>query len=68
MQLVCANLFGGYIMNLANMDMKKEFEEYNKIAPVRTVKLNGGDFAYRYYKNPNDYAVSETKEIKEFFS
>ena len=35
------------------MDMKKEFKEYNKIAPVRTVKLNGGDFAYRYYKNPN---------------
>ena len=40
-------------MNLADMDMKKEFKEYNKIAPVRTVKLNGGDFAYRYYKNPN---------------
>lgn len=40
-------------MNLKDMDMKKEFEEYNKIAPVRTVKLNGGDFAYRYYKNPN---------------
>ena len=40
-------------MNLADMDMKKEFEEYNKLAPVKTVRLNGGDFAYRYYKNPN---------------
>lgn len=40
-------------MNLANVDMKKEFEEYNKYAPVKTVKLSGGEFAYRYYKNPN---------------
>lgn len=40
-------------MNLANVDMKKEFEAYNKLAPVKTVKLNGGEFAYRYYKNPN---------------
>lgn len=40
-------------MNLANVDMKKEFEEYNKLAPVKTVKVNGGEFAYRYYKNPN---------------
>lgn len=40
-------------MNLADMDMKKEFEEYNKLAPVKNVKLNGGEFDYRYYKNPN---------------
>ena len=40
-------------MNLVTIDMKKEFEEYNKLAPVKTVKLNGGEFAYRYYKNPN---------------
>ena len=40
-------------MNLADMDMKKEFEEYNKLTPIKTVKLNGGEFAYRYYKNQN---------------
>ena len=40
-------------MNLANVDMKKEFEEYNKLAPVKTVKLKGGEFAYRYFKNPS---------------
>lgn len=40
-------------MNLATVDMKKEFAEYNKIAPQKTVKLSGGEFAYRYYKNPN---------------
>ena len=53
LRLAYANRHGGYIMNLADMDMKKEFEEYNKLAPVKTVRLNGGDFAYRYYKNPN---------------
>ncbi len=46
-------------MNLANVDMKKEFEEYNKLAPVKTVKLSGGEFAYRYFKNP-DPAVNVT--------
>lgn len=35
------------------MDMKKEFENYNKIAPVQVVNLLGGNFEYRYYKNPN---------------
>ncbi len=40
-------------MKLADIDMKKEFENYNKLAPVKTVKLNGGEFSYRYYKNPN---------------
>ena len=40
-------------MNLADMDMKKEFEAYNKLAPAKTVRLDGGEFAYRYYKNPN---------------
>ncbi len=40
-------------MNLANVDMKKEFEEYNKLAPQKTVKLKGGEFTYRYYKNPD---------------
>lgn len=53
LRLAYANCYGGTIMNLADMDMKKEFEEYNKLAPVKTVQLNGGDFAYRYYKNPN---------------
>lgn len=40
-------------MNLSDMDMKKEFENYNKVAPVQTAKLSGGEFKYRYYKNPN---------------
>ena len=49
LQLAYANQHGGYIMNLADMDMKKEFAQYNTLAPVKTVRLNGGDFAYRYY-------------------
>ena len=53
LRLAYANRHGGYIMNLADMDMKKEFAQYNTLAPVKTVRLNGGDFAYRYYKNPN---------------
>jgi len=40
-------------MNFAEMDMKKEFEEYNRAVPVQSVKLSGGTFQYRYYKNPN---------------
>lgn len=40
-------------MNLADMDMKKEFAEYNTLAPVKTVTINGGEFSYRYYRNPN---------------
>lgn len=40
-------------MNLETMDVKKEFERYNQIAPVQTAHLSGGDFQYRYYKNPN---------------
>lgn len=40
-------------MNIAEMDMKKEFAYYNEVAPVQSVKLSGGTFQYRYYKNPN---------------
>lgn len=40
-------------MNIAQMDMKKEFAEFNRLAPVKAVKINGGTFAYRYYKNPD---------------
>lgn len=40
-------------MNFEEMDIKKEFENYNKVAPVQVAKLSGGNFAYRYYKNPN---------------
>lgn len=39
-------------MNLTSMDMKKEFEYYNKVAPVRTSQIRGGEFKYRYYRNP----------------
>ena len=33
--------------------IKKDFEEYNKLAPIKTTEINGREFAYRYYKNPN---------------
>ena len=46
-------------MDLASVDMKKEFEEYNKVAPKQTVSLLGSDFVYRCYKNP-DPAVKAT--------
>lgn len=39
-------------MNITQIDMKKEFAEYNRLAPVKTVEINSGTFAYRYYKNP----------------
>ena len=40
-------------MDLSKIDMKSEFENYNKIAPEKTIKILGKDFKYRYYKNPN---------------
>ena len=40
-------------MDLSDMDMKKEFENYNMIAPEQIAKLSVGEFKYRYYKNPN---------------
>ena len=33
--------------------MKKEFEYYNNAAPVKTERILGGEFKYRYYKNPS---------------
>ena len=33
--------------------IKKDFEEYNHLAPIKTANINGSEFAYRYYKNPN---------------
>lgn len=40
-------------MNLANIDMKQAFAEFNANAPVKTAQINGAEFKYRYYKNPN---------------
>lgn len=40
-------------MNLASVDMKKEFEYYNRVAPFQTAQILGGEFKYRYYKNPS---------------
>ncbi|MCM1102185.1 MAG: alpha/beta hydrolase [Clostridium sp.] len=40
-------------MNLASVDMKKEFAYYNKVAPFRTERILGGEFRYRYYRNPS---------------
>lgn len=52
-KLALANCRGGNVMNIAEMNMKKEFADYNKFAPVKTVEINGGSFSYRYYKNPD---------------
>lgn len=43
-------------MNLSNIDMKQEFVYYNQVAPVKTVKISGRDFSYRYYQNPKPEA------------
>lgn len=40
-------------MDLASVDMKKEFEYYNKVAPVKSGRILGKEFKYRYYKNPS---------------
>ncbi|MCM1127260.1 MAG: alpha/beta hydrolase [Lachnospiraceae bacterium] len=40
-------------MNFESVDMKKEFEHYNKAAPVKTERILGGEFKYRYYQNPS---------------
>lgn len=49
----------------ANDPKCKEFEYYK----LKSSKLyTTPKITIRYYKNPNDYIVSETKEIKEFFS
>lgn len=38
-------------MDLAELDMKKEYEKYNKAAPKHRATILGKDFIYRYYKN-----------------
>lgn len=40
-------------MNLKNVNVKEEYEFYQTAAPLKVAHLKGGDFAYRYYKNPN---------------
>lgn len=35
------------------MTLKEKFAEYDREVPRRTAHLNGGDFEYRYYKNPH---------------
>ena len=46
-------------MDISKVDMKKEFENYNKAAPKKKAKILGKPFAYRYYKNPSP-AVNAT--------
>ncbi|MCM1087582.1 MAG: alpha/beta hydrolase [Lachnoclostridium sp.] len=46
-------------MDFASVDMKKEFAYYNKAAPVKAEQILGGEFKYRYYKNPSP-AVNAT--------
>ncbi len=38
-------------MDISKLDMKKEYERYNKAAPKRRAKISGKDFVYRYYRN-----------------
>lgn len=38
-------------MNLAELNVKTEWEYYNKVAPFHTYSLNGNELKYRYYKN-----------------
>ena len=40
-------------MDFESVDMEKEFEYYNKAAPMQTGNILGAEFRYRYYKNPN---------------
>ncbi|MBQ8967106.1 alpha/beta hydrolase [Ruminococcus sp.] len=40
-------------MGIADLDMKKEFAYYNKVAPKKTAAVLGKKFTYRYYKNPD---------------
>ncbi|MBR1797767.1 MAG: alpha/beta hydrolase [Clostridiales bacterium] len=40
-------------MNFESIDVKKEFEYFDSVAPRKTIKILGKDFTYRYYKNPD---------------
>ena len=44
---------GGESMDFGSIDVKKEFEFYDRVAPRQTTKVMGKDFTYRYYRNPN---------------
>lgn len=37
-------------MNLSELNVKTEWEYYNKVAPFKTYLLNGNELKYRYYK------------------
>ena len=40
-------------MTLSDLDVKTEWVYYNKVAPFRTLMLNGNEMKYRYYKKEN---------------
>ena len=40
-------------MDFGSIDVKKEFEYFDRVAPRKVAKILGKDFVYRYYKNPN---------------
>jgi len=44
-------------MNLSEIDMQKEFAEYQKLMPVKKLNISGRIFKYRYYKNPEAKAT-----------
>ena len=37
-------------MNLSELNVKEEWEYYNKVAPFQVYKLDGNEMKYRYYK------------------
>jgi len=39
-------------MDICSMDMRKTYMEYDQRAPRQKMQVSGGEFDYRYYKNP----------------
>ncbi len=38
-------------MNISEINVKEEWAYYNQVAPIRTARIAGSDYRYRYYKN-----------------
>ena len=44
-------------MTLAELNVKEEWDYYNKVAPFQIYNLNGNEFKYRYYKKDGSTAT-----------
>ena len=44
-------------MNLSELNVKEEWEYYNKVAPFQVYKLKGNEMKYRYYKREDAKAT-----------